>query len=224
MTRGALVPFPKGNRRPPPPRNVSSAQRPQYARRFNRALVYRCVWENDGISRSELARLTGRSAPVVTDIVAELIEASLIYEAGPRSSTGGRPSTALQVRAAAWNVLAIDIARRRTTLALTDLKGGIQYEATAPTSHAVDPGANLRWLIEVIGDFLGKHKASRRLLGISIGAPGPLYSDTGEILEVTNFGDWHDLALRGVTGAFCLLLGEMVDSGSPLLDDLIRTA
>ena len=178
-------------------RNSSRAQRPEDARSFNRALVYRCIWEHDSISRSDLSRTTGLSAPVITAIVAELIDAALVRESGHRDSTGGRRSMALSIDVGSWNAVAIDIARHRTTLAVIDPIGNVLKERVTTTSNSADPHANLRWLIGLISDLLSSVPRSKgRLLAIGIGAPGPLHAETGEILNVTDFGDWHDLDLR----------------------------
>jgi N-acetylglucosamine repressor len=174
-----------------------TAQRPENARTYNRALVYRSIWEQEETSRSDLAKVTGLSVPITTEIVGELIDASLVRETGTRDSTGGRPSIGLRSATDAWYILAIDIARFRTTIAIIDLKGGVVDSFATPTLNSSDPATNLSWLIDLVADRLRKQpRARKRLLGIGIGAPGPLYAEKGEFLSVTNFGDWHDLALR----------------------------
>jgi hypothetical protein len=67
------------------------------ARVYNRSLIFRSIWDNRGISRAELARLTNVSAPVAGRIVGELQTAGLLHEEGSSRITGGRPGAALHV-------------------------------------------------------------------------------------------------------------------------------
>ncbi|NOZ50362.1 MAG: MarR family transcriptional regulator [Chloroflexi bacterium] len=52
-------------------------------RAINRAAVLNTIRANDGISRTEVARVTGLSPATVTAITAELIEDGLIFEKEP---------------------------------------------------------------------------------------------------------------------------------------------
>jgi len=170
---------------------------PLDARRHNRPLVLRSIWEGDGVSRAELSRLTRLSGPVITDIVGELLAAGLIREDGQKVSTGGRRATILRMDEQARHVVAVDLARHQTRVAITDLNATVLHQVSVPTSGFLDPRANLRWLQGIISRAINDYGLPReRLLGIGVGAPGPLSTTTGEILAPTNFGAWQRISLR----------------------------
>ncbi|HXT35371.1 MAG TPA: ROK family protein, partial [Chloroflexota bacterium] len=110
--------------------------------------------------------------------------------------------TALRLAELAAFVLAVDLARHRTRVAITDLNATILYQVSVPTNDALDPQANLHWLEHLLADALAAQGTPRPyLLGIGVGAPGPLHTTTGEILVPTNFGHWHNLPLRSALAA-----------------------
>jgi len=170
---------------------------PTDVRRHNRALVLRTIREHVGASRAELSRLTRLSDPAILAIVNELLDARLIREDGIERSTGGRPARALRIAEQSRYVLAVDLARHRTRVAITDLNATILYQISVPTNDAIDARANLRWLEGLMAEVLAAWGGPRtQLLGIGVGAPGPLRTTTGTILAPTNFGHWHNLPLR----------------------------
>lgn len=170
---------------------------PADLRRHNRALVLRAIRDRAGVSRAELARLTNLSGPAISAIVGELIESRLVHEDGFASSNGGRRAATLRLTERARTVVAVDLARHRTRVALVDLGGTVLEHVDVLTSDRGDGAANVQWLNELIARVLargGEHTGS--LLGIGVGAPGPLSTSTGEILWPTHFGHWHNLPLR----------------------------
>ncbi len=172
-------------------------------RRHNRALVLRTIRERPAVSRVELARLTNLSGPTISAVVSELRDARLVREDGLGRSTGGRRATSLRIMEGAGYILAVDLARHRTRVAITDLNAAILYQVSVPTNDAADAQANLRWLEDLIATVLagqlgqlGQAGPYTHLFGIGVGAPGPLRTTTGTILAPTNLGHWHNLPLR----------------------------
>jgi len=169
-------------------------------RRHNRALVLRTIRERPGSSRVELARLTTLSGPTISAVVSELRDARLVREDGLGRSTGGRRATSLRIVEDAGCILAVDLARHRTRVAITDLNAAILYQVSVPTHDAADAQVNLCWLEDLIDAVLvgqlGQAAPYANVFGIGVGAPGPLRTTTGTILAPTNFGHWHNLPLR----------------------------
>jgi len=169
-------------------------------RRHNRALVLRTIRERPAVSRVELARLTTLSGPTISAVVSELRDARLVREDGLGRSTGGRRATSLRIVEDTGYILAVDLARHRTRVAITDLNAAILYQVSVPTHDAADAQANLRWLEDLIGAVLvgqlGQAAPCANVFGIGVGAPGPLRTTTGTILAPTNLAHWHNLPLR----------------------------
>ena len=170
---------------------------PSDLRRHNRALVLQTVWEQGKISRAELSRATRISGVVITGIVTELLSSKFVREDGLQLSSGGRPATVLRIAEQSWSIVGVDLARHRTRVAVADLNARVIHELSVPTSDLADGQSNLRWLQGVIAGALADAAVDAdRLLGIGVGAPGPLHTTTGEILAPTNFGRWQRLPLR----------------------------
>lgn len=172
---------------------------PADARVHNRSLLFRSIWGHPGISRAELARLTNVSAPVAGRIVGELQAAGLVREEGSSRVTGGRPGAALYVEERSRYIVAVDLARQVTRVAVMDLSPTPITEQTFITRRASDPAANVEALCSQISEVIDNSGiAGESLLGIGIGAPGPLRTDTGKVLACTNFNEWHGVELRTV--------------------------
>lgn len=95
--------------------------------------------------------------------------------------------------------MAVDLARHTTRIAVMDLSPQPIAEQAFATSRASDPADNVRALCAQISTVIESSGVSREsLLGIGIGSPGPLRSDTGKVLACTNFDEWHGVELRTV--------------------------
>jgi predicted NBD/HSP70 family sugar kinase len=185
---------------------------PTDARVYNRSLIFRSIWDNPGISRAELARLTNVSAPVAGRIVGELQTAGLLHEEGSSRITGGRPGAALHVEERSRFIVAVDLARLVTRVAIMDLSPKPIAQRTFVTSRASDPARNVAELCSQMNEVIRSSGVAREsLLGVGIGAPGPLRADTGKVLACTNFDKWHGVELRTVVEQSFGLL-TMVDN------------
>jgi predicted NBD/HSP70 family sugar kinase len=189
---------------PPPGRNHRGKRSrlgamPTDARVHNRSLLFRNIWAHPGVSRAELARLTKVSAPVAGRIVGELQAAGLVREEGSRRVTGGRPGAALYIEERSRYIVAVDLARHTTRIAVMDLSPQPIAKQSFATTRASDPADNARELCSAISTVIESSGVAREsLLGIGIGSPGPLRADTGKVLACTNFDEWHGVELRTV--------------------------
>ena len=75
-------------------------------RSYNSRLVLRTIYDQGPISRAEIARITGLTRTSVSDLVADVLEQSLVAETGRGPSTGGKaPTTSSDswaIRASSW--------------------------------------------------------------------------------------------------------------------------
>lgn len=155
-------------------------------RQANERLVLNAVRQNPGVSRSDLARMTGLSPSSVTFIVNRLIRERMLSEdrTESRPQVGRRP-TALRLRPEAMMAVAADISLSGATVALID------QAAKAVRRRTIDwhPNPEL---------FLGKvHLAihsildslsAKQVLGVGVGVPGFLDRATGRVIGAENLG------------------------------------
>ena len=104
-------------------------------RAINRQIVLNFVRDRGPISRAEIARLTKLQRSTVSEIVDSLLGEGLIEEIGAGRSTGGRCPTLLALRTTGAAAVGIDIAPTRTTVATSDLAGGLLESEEFETDH-----------------------------------------------------------------------------------------
>ena len=157
-------------------------------RAINRQIVLNYVRDRGPISRAEIARRTKLQRSTVSEIVDSLLEEGLIEEVGAGQSTGGRCPTLLALRTTGAAAIGIDIAPTRTTVATSDLAGGLLESEEFETDHDFER------------TFARAVSAVRRLTerggggveGIGVSLPGLVDSSKGRLLYVPYF-NWRDL-------------------------------
>jgi predicted NBD/HSP70 family sugar kinase len=162
-------------------------------RATNLRLVLQHLFDNEVLSRADLARCTGLTPATVSALVAELDTDGLITEVGPRRDDAqvGKPPKMLQIRPGSRNIVAADLSDPNTMrVAVIDLAGTIISEITSSVDGVVGVAAVER-VKDLIRRALGNTTAPT--LGVGIGTPG-VVSAAGKVLEASNLG-WHDVAL-----------------------------
>ncbi|HNU08288.1 MAG TPA: helix-turn-helix domain-containing protein, partial [Pyrinomonadaceae bacterium] len=107
--------------------------RPNTIRDINRQIVLNYVRDRAPISRAEIARETALQRSTISAIVEDLREAGLIEEIGTGDSTGGRKPTLLRLRTNTPVAIGVDVAPRRTTVAVADLAGKVMKKVGFPS-------------------------------------------------------------------------------------------
>jgi predicted NBD/HSP70 family sugar kinase len=143
--------------------------------------LLRLIREGGGVTRSDLARLTGLGRSTVTQRIDALLEHHLIYEAGGGVTTGGRPPTVLAFNHMAGVILAADFGATHSRLAVSDLGSAPLAERAFDLDIGAGPEHSLA-LVEshfaTMLEELGRDPADVR--GIGIGVPGPVAFTTGQ--------------------------------------------
>ncbi|MFZ3495743.1 ROK family protein [Streptomyces sp. 5.8] len=105
----------------------------QDIRRGNRFDVLRCVYAVPGqVTRQDIAAATGLSFATVANLVAELLEAEVLAEAGHEDSGGGRPRARLEINAGRGSLIGIDVAETTLQAQLFDMKLRVLHSVEMP--------------------------------------------------------------------------------------------
>jgi len=163
----------------------------QQTRAFNAQLVLRTIYDRPAISRADVARLTGLTRTSVSALVAELLDSGLVQEVGRGQSTGGKAPILLRVVPDARHVVGLDLGGGSFTGAIVDLRGRIVRSAERPL-RADDGRQPLELVFSLVDELVGA--AQRPVLGIGIGTPGLIDSETGTVRWAVNL-DWSELPL-----------------------------
>lgn len=132
------------------------------------------VWGS--LTRVELARITGLTAPAIANITKRLMQDGLIEEAGQRRGGRGQPPTRLVVRRDACYSIGVNIDRDHVTLVVVDFAGQVLASVTRDVDYALPQDVQdlYRSSIEAMLKSSGAHRS--RLIGLGVAVPDELGS------------------------------------------------
>ncbi len=164
-------------------------------REHNRAALLSLVRNHGPISRSGLARLSGLSKPVVTEIVDSLINANLVYESYKAKSGVGRRPVMLKLNQDSLRILGIDLARTRIEFMVTDLKGNALKTVRLPLSTENEEFSAPN-LLDILTRTATEMMQEFEVIGIGIAHPLPLSSRWRVIVGAVQRSGWYTLDLQ----------------------------
>ncbi|MCX5241196.1 ROK family transcriptional regulator [Streptomyces prunicolor] len=184
-------------------------------RRGNASDVLRAVVADGPLSRADIARRTGLSAPSVTKLTAVLVDAGLLSEQAPLETAQGRPRVPVRIDPRGPVALGIHIGLLRTTFGLVALDGTVLSQRVLDHAGDLDPRRIAEQAVTGAGGFLAERLGGRRLLGTGISLGGWVDGDAGTVVEHSVLG-WSDVHLL-----------ELLDDRLPgpvVLDQNVRAA
>ena len=154
--------------------------------------VLQLIRDREGMTRSDLARITGLARSTVAQRVDALLAHELVYEAGGTASTGGRPPTLLTFNQRAGVVLVADLGATHSRLAASDLAGAPLAEEAFDMDIAAGPEKVLGMVDEHFTALLGElGRAPEDVRGIGIGVPGPVAFTKGQPVKPPIMPGWN---------------------------------
>jgi predicted NBD/HSP70 family sugar kinase len=191
------------------------AARPADVRRHNLALVLEQAATRDGISRAEIARVTGLTKGTVSVLVQELLRLGLLLAHGPQADGRvGRPRSALTVNGDFHCGVGLEINVDYLAVCVADLLHRVRF-------HRVEAGDNLDVeparvldragrLIETALEAAGAEGLTVAAVGVAL--PGVVDVQAGRLLLAPNLG-WTEIPVTAE------LAGRLHGSPVPVLAD-----
>ena len=158
-------------------------------RDINRQIILNHIREKSSISRAEISRLTDLQRSTVSLIVEELKNIGLVEEIEGESS-GGRPPQLLSLKTAHAIALGIDLGKKRTIVATSDLAGRILEQEEFPTD--ADFEKTIVRIIFSIRNYIQKNGGSIEGIGVSI--PALVEPRTNKVIFLPHL-NWHEPAI-----------------------------
>ena len=167
--------------------NLKSANvaRSNTIRDINRQIILNYVREEGPISRADIAKITALQRSTVSLIAEELLKTGLIEEIYGESS-GGRPPQLLSLKTSHAVAIGVDLGKKTTIVATTDLSGRLLELEEFPTDKEFHK--TIDRVIEISEYFIKKNGGSIEGIGMSL--PGMVESWTGDVLLIPHL-DWH---------------------------------
>jgi glucokinase len=180
--------------------------RPSLLRHTNALTVLQLLREAGTCSRADLVRASGLSAPTVTKVVADLLDANLIKPLGEGESSGGRPPNMISFKAERGCLLAVQITASSLILLLTDLSGDkLDHAEVSLAGKSTTPEAICHLIGDELHRLLTKHKKARKqLLVMVVAVPAIANVNDGIVVSITTLEGWRSVPLR-------TLLSNLVD-------------
>jgi N-acetylglucosamine repressor len=163
------------------------------SREINRRIALNLIREHQPISRADLARRMDITRGVVTVLVQELIDQSLIYEGATGDTARGRKPTFLHIRTQDRLAIAVDVRFSKTYIMLCDFSSRQLAHEMYDTVFSIpefvkDLAARIRRMLKT-------HGAKANCEGIGVVVPGMVDYRTGQILNAPTLG-WREVDIR----------------------------
>lgn len=189
----------------------------------DRKEVFNIIQKQGPLSKQNIQLITNLKLTTLNRIIYDLQSKELITEESLGESTGGRKPTLYNVNSSKFYIIGVDISRTYTQIVFANSKMQILKESKFLMDEDYSAEITLNKIVETINGFINKLKINKnQILGVGIGAVGPLDREKGVLLTPVNFiGDnWQNLAMKDIlenklglpiiidNGANCAVLGE----------------
>lgn len=170
---------------------------PQDQKAHNLALVLQLLHTNGPMTRPQLCRATGLSAPAIATLVTELEAAGTVKDIGvDGASRVGKPASLVMLNARGAFVIAADGTRDGAFVgAVFDLSGTVVSRASVEFTDL--PSSALDALLDLIDKLVASSPGP--VLGIGVASHGLV--DADGIVHVAHRFDWRELDLAGMIAA-----------------------
>jgi glucokinase-like ROK family protein len=171
-------------------------ENPDFQGNQNKSKVLQLIRDQKEITRADIIRLSGLSAPTVTRIVESLTQLKLIHSNGIGSSIGGRPPQIIQFQSKDNYVIGIDLGATFIRSALSNLDGEFVFEIHVPTNLK----KGFEGVMEQVGELIGRlteraHQNAYPVWGIGIAVCGMVNKNSG-IVEYSPIFGWKNVNIQ----------------------------
>jgi len=165
----------------------------RYINRLNKIKVLNIIRTTDSLSRADIAKISGLSAPTVSRIVEDLLAEGLVREIGEGVSQGGRRPTLLKFSDQKNFIIGIDLGTTNIYGVLSDFDAKIIAEVRTPTCIEEGFASVMRRTSEVIGGLIDEPSIKgKRIYGIGMAVAG-LINRKRNIVEFSPDFHWHNV-------------------------------
>jgi len=166
---------------------------------INQKSILETIYENDGISKADLALRLNMSKPSVSRNVADLISMGIVREHGEGESTksGGRKPTKLRFDEDYCYIAAVELSSKQPICAIGDLKSNVLRLVKLGLDKNDSSEVKLAGVYEAIRGMLAELSISEDDLGlIIVSQPGQISEDSKIAYVDTFHHQWTNIGLR----------------------------
>lgn len=163
----------------------------------NQRVTLHAIRVGGSLTRVDLARITGLTAPAIANITRRLAEDGLIEEAGQRRGGRGQPPTNLRVRRDACYSVGINIDRDHVTLVLVDFAGQVLARKSVEIDFALPDQVRSLYRRSIKSMLRRADVDSAKLVGLGVAMP----DDLGSVSlpgRPAGYAAWEGLDVAGL--------------------------
>ena len=137
----------------------------------NQRVTLHAIRVNGLVTRTDLAALTGLTAPAIANITKRLLNDGLILEAGRMRGARGQPATKLVINPNSCFSVGLNVDRDHVTIVVLDFVGKVRARSSREIAFA-KPETVRTFFQRSVGQLLTKAGVSRdRLIGVGVAFP-----------------------------------------------------
>jgi len=165
----------------------------KYINRLNKVKILKIVRTAETLSRADIAKTSGLSAPTVSRIIEDLLAEGLVREVGEGESQGGRPPTLLKFSDQRNFIIGLDLGTTNIYGVLSDFDAKIVAEVRTPTRIEEGFADVMTRTAGVIAELIAEPSvANKRIYGIGMAVAG-LINRKRNIVEFSPDFHWHNV-------------------------------
>lgn len=160
--------------------------------------IYLLIHKYGPITKVDLLEMTKLKQTTIFRIIDRLLKENFIEECGYGDSNGGRPPVLYRINADISYIVSVHISRMYTRVSLHNLKFDWLDDVKFTMTKNHTPSLVVDDVIQIIERFMTRHGITlNHLLGIGIGAIGPLDREKGKILKPEPFAapGWENVSI-----------------------------
>ena len=142
----------------------------------NQRVTLHAIRVGGSLTRVDLARITGLTAPAIANITRRLLQDELIEEAGQRRGGRGQPPTKLVVRRDACYAIGVNIDRDHVTIVLVDFAGETLARVSEDIAFALPDQVRALYRRSIRGMMQAAGVERTKLVGLGVAVPDDLGS------------------------------------------------
>jgi glucokinase-like ROK family protein len=165
----------------------------RYINHLNKVNILKILRNAGTLSRADIARISGLSAPTVSRIIEGLLAEGLVRRVGEGESQGGRPPKLLKFSARENFIIGIDLGTTNIYGILSDFDARIIAEVKRPTHIEEGFEGVMRRTADVVGELIAEPTVpNKRIYGIGMAVAG-LINRKRNIVEFSPDFHWHNV-------------------------------
>jgi len=188
----------------------------QLVKRINRSVLLRLLRSQGGMSRAQLALVSGLTKTTVSLLARELIDEGWLSETDSNAAQGpGRPSTPLHIDDQRRALIGVEIAVQMLRVVGVSLTGRVLCVREEPLQSSAPEAACAQAAALVQASLLELQQLGMQVSGLGLALPGAYEEASGLLRFAPNLG-WRNLAVEPLFSA------ALRAAGVPALDLHIR--